>query len=89
MMRGAFGGPRQIEETLLKTAPLLLMGLGLTAAFRARVWNIGGEGQHGRRQAAPPLSRWPVRGATIVVPPANVTVAHYGLHPGLKDPSRH
>jgi general nucleoside transport system permease protein len=46
MAQGAFGGPRQIEETLLKTAPLLLMGLGLTAAFRARVWNIGGEGQY-------------------------------------------
>ena len=46
MFHGAFGGPRQIEETLLKTAPLLLMGLGLTAAFRARVWNIGGEGQY-------------------------------------------
>jgi simple sugar transport system permease protein len=46
MAHGAFGGQRQIEETLLKTAPLLLMGLGLTAAFRARVWNIGGEGQY-------------------------------------------
>ena len=46
MLHGAFGGPRQIEETLLKTAPLLLMGLGLTVAFRARVWNIGGEGQY-------------------------------------------
>ena len=46
MFKGAFGGQRQIEETLLKTAPLLLMGLGLTAAFRARVWNIGGEGQY-------------------------------------------
>jgi general nucleoside transport system permease protein len=46
MLKGAFGGPRQIEETLLKTAPLLLMGLGLTVAFRARVWNIGGEGQY-------------------------------------------
>jgi simple sugar transport system permease protein len=46
MLYGAFGGPHQIEETLLKTAPLLLMGLGLTAAFRARVWNIGGEGQY-------------------------------------------
>lgn len=45
MLDGAFGGKRQIEETLLKAAPLLLMGLGLTAAFRARVWNIGGEGQ--------------------------------------------
>jgi ABC-type uncharacterized transport system permease subunit len=46
MAHGAFGGPRQIEETLLKTAPLLLMGLGLSVAFRARVWNIGGEGQY-------------------------------------------
>lgn len=46
MMTGAFGGPRQLEETILKATPLLLMGLGLTAAFRARVWNIGGEGQY-------------------------------------------
>jgi simple sugar transport system permease protein len=46
MLRGAFGGQRQIEETILKATPLLLMGLGLTAAFRARVWNIGGEGQY-------------------------------------------
>lgn len=46
MLRGAFGGPRQLTETLLKAAPLLLMGLGLAAAFRARVWNIGGEGQY-------------------------------------------
>ena len=45
MLAGAFGGRRQIEETILKATPLLLMGLGLTAAFRARVWNIGGEGQ--------------------------------------------
>jgi simple sugar transport system permease protein len=46
MVRGAFGGPRQITDTILKASPLLLVGLGLTAAFRARVWNIGGEGQY-------------------------------------------
>ncbi len=45
MWRGAFGGQRQITETILKTMPLLMVGLGLTVAFRARVWNIGGEGQ--------------------------------------------
>jgi general nucleoside transport system permease protein len=45
MLQGAFGGSRQLTETILKTGPLLLVGLGLTAAFRARVWNIGGEGQ--------------------------------------------
>ncbi len=45
MLRGAFGGTRQWTETILKTAPLLMVGLGLTSAFRARAWNIGGEGQ--------------------------------------------
>jgi simple sugar transport system permease protein len=46
MIQGSFGGVRQITELLLKTAPLLLLGLGLSIAFRARVWNIGGEGQY-------------------------------------------
>jgi simple sugar transport system permease protein len=46
MFKGAFGGQRQVTETLLKTCPILLVGLGMTVAFRARVWNIGGEGQY-------------------------------------------
>ena len=46
MLKGAFGGPRQLTETILKATPLLLIGLGLTVAFRARVWNIGAEGQY-------------------------------------------
>jgi len=46
MLKGAFGGQRQLIETSLKAAPLLLIGLGLTVAFKARVWNIGGEGQY-------------------------------------------
>lgn len=46
MFKGAFGGQRQITATLLKTCPILLIGLGMTIAFRARVWNIGGEGQY-------------------------------------------
>jgi general nucleoside transport system permease protein len=46
MFKGAFGGQRQITETLLKTCPILLIALGLTVAFRTRVWNIGGEGQY-------------------------------------------
>lgn len=46
MLRGAFGGSRQITETMLKASPLLLMGLGLMVTFRAQVWNIGGEGQY-------------------------------------------
>jgi ABC-type uncharacterized transport system permease subunit len=46
LIDGAFGGPRQITETLLRATPLLLMGLGLTVAFRSKAWNIGGEGQY-------------------------------------------
>lgn len=46
MLKGAFGGPRQLTETLLKMTPLLIIGLGLTVAFRSRVWNIGAEGQY-------------------------------------------
>ena len=46
MLSGAFGGSRPLTETILKTIPLLIIGLGLSVAFRARVWNIGGEGQY-------------------------------------------
>ncbi len=46
MVTGAFGGGRQLTETLLKATPLVIIGLGLTVAFRSRVWNIGAEGQY-------------------------------------------
>ncbi len=46
MIVGAFGGSRQLTETILKATPLLIMGLGLTIAFRSKVWNIGAEGQY-------------------------------------------
>lgn len=45
MFNGGFGGWRQIQETILKAVPLLLVGLGSSVALRAKVWNIGGEGQ--------------------------------------------
>ena len=46
MIEGAFGGRRQITETLLKACPLLIIALGLAVAFQSRVWNIGAEGQY-------------------------------------------
>lgn len=42
---GAFGSPYDFGNTINKTTPLLLTGLGVAIAFRARLWNIGGEGQ--------------------------------------------
>ncbi|MCW9033840.1 MAG: ABC transporter permease [Rhodospirillales bacterium] len=34
-----------ISELMVKAAPLILIGLGLSAGFKAGVWNIGAEGQ--------------------------------------------
>ncbi len=33
------------KETITKAIPLILIGAGLTLAFRAKFWNIGAEGQ--------------------------------------------
>jgi ABC-type uncharacterized transport system permease subunit len=45
LLSGSIGSRFAIEGTLLKTVPLLLTGLSVAVAFRAGVWNIGGEGQ--------------------------------------------
>ena len=45
LWEGAFGSTNAIAETLVKATPLLLVGLGISIAFRASVINIGGEGQ--------------------------------------------
>lgn len=45
ILRGAFGSRLGITETLTRAAPLILTGLAAAVAFRARLWNIGGEGQ--------------------------------------------
>jgi ABC-type uncharacterized transport system permease subunit len=45
MVIGAFGSRLSITETLTRTTPLILTGLAAAVAFRAKLWNIGGEGQ--------------------------------------------
>lgn len=45
MLQGAAGNVSGITQTLVKATPLLLVGLGVTIAFRGGVINIGGEGQ--------------------------------------------
>ena len=42
---GSVGSGFAARATLLKSVPLLLTGLSVVVAFRAGVWNIGGEGQ--------------------------------------------
>jgi simple sugar transport system permease protein len=45
MIHSAFGTRNNWGETLVKMVPLLLAGLGTALAFRARIFNIGAEGQ--------------------------------------------
>lgn len=45
ILQGAFGSKLGFTETLTRATPLILTGLAAAVAFRARVWNIGGEGQ--------------------------------------------
>ncbi len=45
MMSGSFGSLYRLQETILKTIPLLITSLGIAVAFRMKFWNIGAEGQ--------------------------------------------
>ena len=45
LFRGSLGSTRALSETLVATTPLLLAGLSVGLAFRAGLFNIGGEGQ--------------------------------------------
>jgi simple sugar transport system permease protein len=44
IFQGAFGNLYGLSETMVKAIPLMLSGIGLALAFRARFWNIGAEG---------------------------------------------
>jgi simple sugar transport system permease protein len=45
LLRGAFGSRQRISETLVKFIPLTIMAMGVSVAFKAQLWNIGGDGQ--------------------------------------------
>ena len=45
IVEGAFGDKFGLSRTAVKMTPLLLTGLGMVVAWRAGMYNIGGEGQ--------------------------------------------
>jgi general nucleoside transport system permease protein len=45
LWRGAFGSLRALAATVNKAVPIGLCALGIALAYRARLWNIGAEGQ--------------------------------------------
>ena len=45
LLEGGFGSRFALTETLTRATPLMLTGLAAAVAFRARLFNIGAEGQ--------------------------------------------
>ena len=45
LISGALGSKFAISETLTRATPLIFTGLAAALAFRAKLWNIGAEGQ--------------------------------------------
>lgn len=65
ILTSAFGSKLAATETLTRATPLMLTGLAAAVAFRARLWNIGAEGQFYlgaiavAAASAHPLEAWP------------------------------
>lgn len=45
LYRGALGSAARVSEVFVKMVPLFILALGISVAFRAKLWNIGAEGQ--------------------------------------------
>ena len=81
LARGAFGTwDRFVSVTLVRTTPLLLTGLAVALAFRARVWNIGAEGQlHAGALAGVAVALFlPFQSAAVLIPATLLTAAIAG-----------
>ena len=46
IIEGSFGDKFGLTRTFVKSTPVLLCGLGMAIAWRAKMYNIGGEGQY-------------------------------------------
>ena len=66
MAQGAFGSVFALSETLTRAIPLMLTSLAATVAFKARLFNIGAEGQ----LYAGAMAAVAVGGGVINLPPA-------------------
>ena len=73
MVKGAFGSAFAFTEMLTRATPLILTGLAAAVAFKAKLWNIGAEGQlYAGALAAVAIGTGFVSGPAIVQVPAVV-----------------
>ena len=45
LISGAFSSKQRVSELFVKLVPVMIMGLGVSIAYKAQLWNIGAEGQ--------------------------------------------
>lgn len=90
-VHGSLISANGIADTIVRAIPLCLMGLGIAIAFRAGVFNIGGDGQIIMGAAAgvalaPALSSWPAPLGLAVLVVAGLAggAAWGGIAGGLK-----
>ncbi|POF33621.1 ABC transporter permease [Roseibium marinum] len=71
MIKGAWGSMFAFTEMLTRAAPLILTGLAAAVAFRAKLWNIGAEGQlYAGALAAVAVGTGLISGPSFVLVPA-------------------
>lgn len=71
MAKGAFGSAFAFTEMLTRATPLILTGLAAAVAFRAKLWNIGAEGQlYAGALAAVAIGTGLISGPSYVLIPA-------------------
>ncbi|MCZ6859323.1 MAG: ABC transporter permease [Alphaproteobacteria bacterium] len=63
LFKGALGSRFAITETLTRATPMILTGMAAAIAFRAKLWNIGGEGQF---YAGALMATWLGTGAIVL-----------------------
>jgi len=68
LLEGAAGSGFAVSETLTRATPLIITGLAVSVAFRAKLYNIGAEGQ----LYAGALAAVAVANAGLALPPAIV-----------------
>jgi simple sugar transport system permease protein len=76
LIQGGFGSRFALTETFTRATPLILTGLCAAVAFRARLYNIGAEGQlYGGALAAVAVGGWV---AQSTAPPALLMATMFG-----------
>ncbi len=88
MFKGVFGSIFAVSEMLTRATPLIFTGLAAALAFRARLWNIGAEGQlYLGAMAAVAVGAGAVEAPAIVLLPLIIVLGCFAGATGMAVPA--